>query len=180
MLDPEFENGLTHASHRALYRYWIGKTDAAGIALTRDFDLNDIPKLAPAIGMVQVVREASRLRFRHAYTGKEIVNKLRHDPTNLWFEEAYSGDYLGEAHVTYVEVAALKKPLFSQREYPVKRDKILVYDRLILPLAGNDGLIDNILYQPVFLGLRRARANSLHSRQSGGGMRNGKSLSVAA
>ena len=151
MLEPLSETDLTNERHRALYDYWSRRIGSTGLPLARDFDLDGVPDLARSIGMVSVVREASRLRFRHDYTGNEIVQRIRRDPTGLWFEEVYSGDHLRKAHVTYVQVAALKRPMFSRDAIADDRGKLLIYDRLILPLGGNDHLVDQIVYQPVFL-----------------------------
>ena len=180
MPEPDLEFRLTHQSHRSLYRYWLGKCENGRIPLSRSFEPNEIPRLAPQIGMVHVVREASRLRFRHGYTGDAIIKQLSSDPSGLWFEQVYSGKYLREAHVTYVEISAIKKPQLLQRSFPLKKGKILLYDRILLPLAGKDQLVDTIIYQPVFLGVYNSNESGSGPGEFDDRVDNGKAGSVAA
>jgi hypothetical protein len=158
----------------------LGKGEDGRIPLSRSFEPSEIPELAPMIGMVHVVREASRLRFRHGYTGSAIIQQVSNDPSGLWFEQVYSGKYLREAHVTYVEITAIKKPQVLQRAFPLKKGKILLYDRLLLPLAGKDQLVDTIVYQPVFLGVYNSNEPGQDPDGIEGLIDNGKTGSVAA
>jgi hypothetical protein len=149
---PDFQDYLVHASHKALYRYWYSRRAADGIPRKRSFDPAQTGALAPALGIVEVVRQESRIRFRHRYSGADIVRHSGHDVTGLWFDEAYSGNHLRQSHVDYVEAAALRRPVVAQRAFPLQDGSELLYDRLILPLIGDEQMVDAIVHLPVFLG----------------------------
>ena len=66
---PDFQDYLVHASHKALYRYWYSRRAGDGIPREQSFDPAQTGALAPALGIVEVVRQESRIRFRHRYSG---------------------------------------------------------------------------------------------------------------
>jgi len=149
---PDFQDYLVHASHKALYCYWRSKRATDGMPLAQSFDPAETGTLAAALGIVEVARKESRLRFRHGYSGAEIVRHSGCDVTGQWFDEAYSGNYLRQFHVDYVEAAALRRPVVAQRAFPLTDGSELLYDRLILPLIGDEQMVDAFIHLPVFLG----------------------------
>jgi hypothetical protein len=148
----DFQDRLVHTCHKALFRYWWSRRTAGDPPLEQRFDLTETGTLAAFIGIVEVTRKESRLRFRHRYSGTEIVRHAGRDVTGLWFEEAYTGEDLRRSHVDYVEVAALRGPALSQKALPLPDGSNLIYDRLLLPLVGEERLIEAIVHLPVFLG----------------------------
>jgi hypothetical protein len=143
---------LVHACHKALYRYWWSQRTTDDLPFEHRFDLAQTEELAPFIGIVEVTRKDSRLYFRHRYCGAEIVRQTGRDLTGLWFWEAHAGDELRRSHANHVEVTALRRPALSQEVLPLAEGGGVIYDRLLLPLIGDERLIEAIVHLPVFLG----------------------------
>lgn len=120
---------------RDLYLYWADKWQGARMPRRADIDPLDMPALLPMVYLVDVERDPLRFRFR--LVGTRIVS---------WFGRDMTGHYVAESIAwRYREVAETGQPSYDQLNLPGKQGRHGFYQRLLMPLAGDDGEVGMLL-----------------------------------
>lgn len=158
----DFAARLKHDIHREFYHYWRTRRGDGLLPGRQHIDPVDIPKVLPWMFLVDVVDgTGSGPRFRTRLVGTGIVRRAGRDATGLWFEEAYSGEYLRSAIDTYRDIVRNGVPHLSSRIFPTGDGTAVSYDRMILPLARDGETVDILAGVFVFhedVSVRRTRA----------------------
>lgn len=142
---------LAHEHQRELFAYWRNKATETRLPGRADIDPVEIPRHLPRLALIDVVREGGALAFRYRLAGTDIVDKAGRDPTGKTFGQLYTGEYLAQAHATYLEIVHHGQPVMSQRVFPADPNRRFVtYDRLILPLAADGQTVDMLMLHVVF------------------------------
>lgn len=114
---------------RDLYLYWLEKWQGARMPARADIEPLEIPTLLPVVYLVDIEGDPRRFRFR--LIGTRIV---------AWFGRDLTGGYLSDQLVArYAEVADSGRPAYDALYAPSKEGRHGFYQRLLLPLAGEDG-----------------------------------------
>ena len=144
-----FAGRLVHAAHKQLFEYWRSKAQPGRLPARKDIDPVDIADLLPRIGMLDVLRDGAGTMFRYRLLGTGITARAGRDVTGKRFDELYEGPYLERQVTLYREIAERGVPFVSNATFPLERDYIR-YDRLVLPLASDNRVVDVIMFLLVF------------------------------
>jgi hypothetical protein len=133
-----------HPDIAALVAYWESIRPESGLPGRQHFDPVDIPRLLPAIRMLDVVGDPPRFRVR--LVGTRIVRALGEDHTNRWLDELYPDFAQSSAYLGLNTVVRTGK-LNWRRGNPKFIDgrEFMVIERLYLPFARDGRTVDMIL-----------------------------------
>ena len=137
---------LYRLKHLRLYAYWNDvRRPGLPLPARRDIDPVAIPDLLEGIWMTDIVVQGGVMRFRERLVGTALARLFGRDTTGRFFEDVYKGDHLLRQLATYRAVATRALPHLSRLRVPIEGREFLVYDRLMLPLAGDHRTPDIIL-----------------------------------
>jgi hypothetical protein len=74
-------------SVRRFFEYWLKIMPPDGLPGRQHFDPLDIAPVMPRVWILDVVREAARLRFRYRLVGTKEVETLQREVTGQWLDE---------------------------------------------------------------------------------------------
>lgn len=148
-----------------LHRYWRDIRPAGSpMPSRRDLDPAAIPRLLPAIRLIDVHRDPWRFRYR--LVGTELVRMLGRDPTGTWYHENVADAQSTKSHADLVYVAEGRGYCY-RRGFPlqlVPNKDYVSSERILLPLARDGREVDMILglavYHTVPGVLKKARADA--------------------
>lgn len=138
-----------HPKLERLYTYWRSIHPPAGLPGRQHIDPTTIPDLLPDVYMVDVIR--TPLRFRYRLVGTEFAQRMGHDLTGQYLDEAHPG--FADVIKQYVAVVEQREPAY--RNGPVlftaaKKDYQSI-ERLMVPMARNGIDVDLIFAVIVYL-----------------------------
>ena len=137
---------LYRLKHLRLYDYWNSvRRPGLPLPARRDIDPIAIPDLLDGIWMTDIVVEDGAMRFRERLVGTALARLFGRDTTGRFFEDVYKGDHLVRQLAIYQAVATQGLPHVSRLRVPMEGREFLIYDRLMLPLAGDHRTPDIIL-----------------------------------
>ena len=149
MLDEQeldaFAATLEVPQHRELFAYWRGKAKSGRLPLRKDIDPIDIPKLLPWLSLVEANWSGASPRFRFRVVGSSVAERFGRDATGLWFEDAYDQHYYELQTTTFTEVATAGRPSLNHIVPPIPDREYVICHRLIVPLAGENGRVEQMI-----------------------------------
>jgi len=154
--DPDaFAARLVDRRHREAFALWRDNAPPGGLphrtAVADPFRLS--PETLPWIALYDVVRSGGARRFRFRLVGTGNVMRFQRDMTGRWFEDAYAGEIFDQQMAIFGVVADSGLPSFADCQLPIPDRRYVNYQRMILPLAGDDpGRCDHLMALLVFEG----------------------------
>jgi len=128
---------------RAIYDYWRSKCRQNRLPVRADLNPADIPRLLPFIYIVDVEREPLRFRFR--LVGTRVCEWFGHDATGRYVDDPLQGDLDPGMAEVYRQVLESRVPRYVHRDVPELGNLVHSFDRLVLPLAGQDGVVEKLI-----------------------------------
>ncbi|MEX0759126.1 MAG: PAS domain-containing protein [Tistlia sp.] len=117
---------------RELYLYWRDKWQGERMPTRADIEPLEIPSLLPQVYLVDIERDPLDFRFR--LVGTRIV---------AWFGRDMTGQRVADRLADrYREVVETGRPVYDSLSLPGKSDRHGSYQRLVMPLAGEEGRIE--------------------------------------
>jgi hypothetical protein len=149
MADPP--HIIQDARLRELYRYWAGKKRGRPLPARGDLDPMEIPQLLQNIGLVDVIGDPPRFRYR--LVGTAITHAIGRELTNWHVDELpLERDYVDHLLSLYRTTFEEARPVYSAGDFaglPFKASWRSY--RLLLPLSRDGGRVDMILIGQVFV-----------------------------
>ena len=133
-------------AHRQLFEYWLSMAKPGRLPARSDFDPIDIPKLLEWLSLVEVdwSRDAPRFRFR--VVGSSVAERFGRDATGLWFEDAYDDREIYDVQMeVFTDVAITGQPSLTHPRPPIPDREFIICHRLIVPLAGTTGRVEQMI-----------------------------------
>jgi len=128
---------------REFYEYWSSKCRQNRLPARADMSPADIPRLLPYLYLVDVERDPLRFRFR--LVGTRVCEWFGHDATGSYVDDPLDGDLdLGMAEV-YRQVVESRVPRYVHRDIAELGTLVHCFDRLVLPLVGEDGAVEKLI-----------------------------------
>lgn len=124
-----------------LWTYWCVRR---GTRPVPSFDDIDLAALGPAAERVLVVRREGG-RFRYGAVGSSIRTIYGYPMENLYLDIALPPDRREAAIRRYTLACDSGRPILTRNGYQVSKDFGFCVDRLILPLAGSEGVIAGVI-----------------------------------
>ncbi|MFN3459890.1 MAG: PAS domain-containing protein [Oceanibaculum sp.] len=148
-LDPaiaDISARLTHPHHRQMFAYWRGKFAGSVPPSRQDIDPVEIPPaILPWLVLYTVHWVADRPRIQFRLVGTSVVQRYHRDSTGKYFEDVYDSAMLSKQMAAFSEVALKCQPAYAQLRLPVPERDFIPYERLLLPLMGEDGRVEGII-----------------------------------
>lgn len=132
-----------------LYAYWKSKRRAGGLPARGDIDPADLTFLLGNIVLLEVVREASRLRFRYRLTGSVLTGRAGFDPIDTFLDEHPEPTFREMATRTMTTVVDSRRPYAAARDMFID-GRVRRYDVLALPLGADGHSVDMLLVAMVY------------------------------
>jgi hypothetical protein len=132
---------------REFYEYWRSKAPAeGGLPGRQHIDPVEIPYLLPGIVLFDVVRDATRLRFRWRLIGTAVVDAVGRDYTGRFIDEVIitAGSY-EVLHDVLLGIVQTKQPHFWRTHIRASARNFRWLQRLALPLAGDGETVDMLI-----------------------------------
>ena len=141
-----FSAQLTHPHHRQMFDYWRGKFVGAIPPPRAAIDPLEIPTdILPWLILYAVHWRADQPHFQFRLVGTGVVQRYDRDSTGKYFEDVYDSATLSRQIAAFSEVALNCRPAYAQLQLPVPGRDFIPYERLLLPLAGEDGRVEAIM-----------------------------------
>lgn len=112
---------------------------------TSDIDPLEILGLLTHVNLVDVVRGADgSVRLRHRLEGTDLVERFRRSSTGTWFDENYEPEHLAHVMPNYLDAIENRRPNSDVVSIVIDHVEVLRYERIICPLAADDGEIEQL------------------------------------
>ena len=127
---------------QVVLEFWLGCNRVEGLPASAELDPF---KFSRALGFIQVLQpnEAGNDLFYRLY-GTHLVGAVGGDFTGLWVSEIPLG-IRALMHAQYIAACRLRRPIYSENDTKDEFSTTTRLCRLILPMAGADGVIDRVL-----------------------------------
>lgn len=142
ILDPT-EAQLARPRLRDAFAYWRDKAPQGGLPARADLEPSQIVRLLPYLFLVDVVAGSGRFRYR--LVGTRITEWSGGDATGWYMDDPRCGSGGAVLQALHAEVAASGRPLATTGEEALFKGSLLLFDRLLLPLAADGRTVDMIL-----------------------------------
>lgn len=142
---------IQDARLRELYRYWADKKRGRPLPARGDLDPMEIPQLLQNIGLVDVVGDPPRFRYR--LVGTAITHAIGRELTNWHVDELpLERDYVDHLLALYRTTVEEARPVYSEGDFAGLPFMASWHSyRLLLPLSRDGGPVDMILVGQVFV-----------------------------
>jgi hypothetical protein len=128
--------------HR-LHAYWRDRRRGAAPPSREDIDPSDLKELLPNLALIDVEDGPRRYRFR--LVGTEIVARYGQELTGKRLDEVELGSELASISAQYDETVMERAPTYCRHELTRPGDRLLRYERLLLPLSRDGIHVDMLL-----------------------------------
>lgn len=135
-------DGIDRDDLRGLAEHWRAVSRDLGGAVPPP-DAIDIHQFESMFAHFALVDVTDVEHPRYAVVGANLIALLGRDPTGRRLEAIYRPRIVEEIRTCFRRAVSERQPLFYRREFQLF-GRSLGYDRLVLPLAGPDG-IDRLL-----------------------------------
>jgi hypothetical protein len=134
----ELSDRIVRKPHRELFEYWRSIFPETGWPGRQHFDPVDIPPLLGKLFLVDIVRDAGKLRFRYRLLGVEITKRAERDMTGKWMEECFSDpDAFAMIERDYHQIIDTGIPHLGQFSILAPGKEYIKANRLVLPMASD-------------------------------------------
>ncbi|PJK30947.1 hypothetical protein CVT23_03530 [Minwuia thermotolerans] len=148
-------NELPAAPLRFLNDYWRGLPKTGGLPQARAVDPL---AMKPALGYIMLLDVLDGgADFRYRVYGSRIAQHSGFDMTGKKTSEIGSSNYVSVFFLCMYRAAMIRREAVYTRHNPAAHVSVRTWDRLLLPLAGDEGLVQRILagnvagdWRPVF------------------------------
>lgn len=144
---PLVPDAISDRRLAALFAHWDGarRREGRAIPTRRLLTAESLAPWWPALTLFEFDGEpaASSLRFR--VHGGDMVDLDRANHTGKLLEEAYPAEVHDRIRPGYAYVATRRRAIYQSREGSDLRGYPVLYEKLLLPLAGRDGAFRHIL-----------------------------------
>lgn len=135
---------------RAFWQHVNSLMPASGIVHIRDLDLMDIHRLAPEMIVCDVDIESCRNQLR--FVGTRVVEVFGQETTGRFLDEVNIGPYRSQQLSAFNMAVASGWPQWmkvsvsphADRSVPTSQFTGVIYERLVVPLAGDDGAVKQL------------------------------------
>ena len=134
-----------HPRFQELATYLAAKAPNGKLPGRQHVDPIEIPQLLPYLSLVDVVREAGRLRYRFRLVGTDVVAKTAKDVTGKWVEEAFPAEAAAAIIKAYDGVVATRTPHHWANVMAVPGREHIRFERIVFPLASDGETIDMLI-----------------------------------
>jgi len=124
-----------------LLHYWRAKGAADRLPRRRDIDPAEIPDVLPHLLLI----DAGDGGYRCRLCGTALAESYGRELTGKTFAEAFTPEGAARATAHCDLIRALRKPVVVHNEYANARGNKLVANRLLLPLADDEVVVNRIL-----------------------------------
>lgn len=137
-----------HKELQEILAYWLKKKGNRFAPSRSDIDPAEITHLLPYVGLVDVLRNP--LRFRYRLAGTQIVESYGYELTGHYLDEADLNGHLGAIVTEYTKVAEQGEAVCATWDYTRKDGRHIRYERLALPLSSDGRIVDMLFGGCVF------------------------------
>jgi hypothetical protein len=127
---------------RRLLAYWTERCAGRAMPTRADIDPLDFAYILGNVVLLGVERDP--LRFRVRLQGTAIVQRLGFDLTGRTLDELPMPSFRALVADSVSDVVARGKPLLRWRNM-IMDDRLLRYEGLIVPLAGESGVVEHVM-----------------------------------
>ena len=135
---------------RAFWQHVDSLMSASGHVPVRDFDLMDMHRLAPEMIVCDVDIESCRNRLR--FVGTRVVEVFGEETTGRYLDEVNIGPFRSQQLAAFNMAVASGWPQWMKvivsasvdKSVPALQPTGLIYERLVVPLAGDDGAVKQL------------------------------------
>lgn len=137
-----------HPELKQILDYWLSKKGDRFAPGRADIDPAEIQHLLPFVGLVDVLRDPMRFRYRLA--GTEIVKWYGQELTSRYLDEIDLDGHQSEIIREYEKVAERGEAACAVWDYTRHDGRHIRYERLALPLSSDGKTIDMLFGGVVF------------------------------
>lgn len=128
---------------REVRQYWLDRRGSRDMPMRRDLSPSDIVHLLPNVILVDVLAGPSRYRYR--LIGTSIAMWSGGDATGRDMDDPRCGEGSQHFIAMHDEVVRSRAPLLTVGQPALFEGSQMLFDRILLPLAGPDGSVCMIL-----------------------------------
>jgi hypothetical protein len=132
-------------SQRALLSYWNRLRGTAELPVWQGFDAEELAAMAENLSFQDVIGSEADARFLIRFHGRRISEAFGAVCQGKYLDEILPPRYRDAALSTYRQVLATGLPVYTVADMRDRGDRIVHYERLLLPFRQNGIAIDRIL-----------------------------------
>ncbi len=126
-------------------QYLAERAHGKKLAGRRDIDPCDFVPNLQLINLVDVVREADRMRFRYRLVGSAQSDMAGREITGLFLEDAVLADFVGRIGANMRAVVETGSPVYDRFPMPHPNRDFIDSERVYFPLSSDGETVDMLL-----------------------------------
>ena len=134
--------------HVALFYAWWHQIGRRGMPAETDVDFEDLAPILPHVGLIDVLDDGRRFRYRHLGPWTEAL--LSCDASEDDLDETAGEPQLVWLRDLYADVVRRRAPVYAECVYRSENVRRIWTMRLVLPLSGDRDNVDTLLYSVSF------------------------------
>jgi hypothetical protein len=134
--------------HMALFYAWWHQTGRRGMPAETDVDFEDLAPILPHVGLIDVLDDGRRFRYRHLGPWSEAL--LSGDASDDDLDETADEPQLVWLRDLYGDVVQRRSPVYAECVYRSENVRRIWTMRLVLPLSGHRDNVDTLIYSVSF------------------------------
>jgi hypothetical protein len=137
---------ILHPEFCRFLDYWKSLVPEDGTPPSRrEFDLLELPDLAPRILILEDIEQEGKIRTRYRYFGSKHREIIGRELTGLYLDEVWDRQSLDESNQLYALIREIREPHFWKRHVEYSDAIVIGYERLICPLCNNGETVDMMI-----------------------------------
>lgn len=142
LIDPPIAD-IESVAIQEVYRHWQERHHGDALPRREDLEPAGIVRRLPNIFLVDVLEDPVRYRYR--LIGTQLVEWSGRDATGSFMDDPLCGQGGGTLVALHDDVVRLRQPVMTVNRPALFHGSTLLFDRLLLPLAGDDDRIAMIM-----------------------------------
>jgi hypothetical protein len=134
--------------HMALFYVWRRHSGWRPMPSETDIDFEDLAPILSHVGLVDALDDGQRFRYRHI--GPWSSSLLSSDAGEEDIDPGSGAPHLTWLHDLYADVVHRQAPVYAECVYKAENTRRIWTMRLVLPLAGDRGDVESLLYSVSF------------------------------
>jgi hypothetical protein len=132
-------------NQRWLLSYWNRVRGSTRIPPWVELEADELPAMSASLAFFDVIENGGDARFLIRFRGQRINEAFGHPGQGKFLDEVLPASYREAALKTYRQVLVTQLPVYTIADLRDRDDRIVHYERLLLPFGRDGASVDRIL-----------------------------------
>lgn len=134
-----------NAAIRGLHDLWLSKCESGRIPSGEEMGIDELFRKDPRHGLIGIENDGKRKRFRIVRQSSLHQNHVGRAVENIPLDEIVTPEIWPHVERVYLQIIRERRPHYWLRTGAYIGGTVTTYERLLVPLAGDEETVESIL-----------------------------------